>query len=519
MVKKVGSYNLEQPIGAGQFGTVYFGRDRSSGKAIAAKSIDRTKLNSRLLKQMELEIKTMKQVQSEYIVKLYDVLMTTNNIYLIMEFCSGGDLENFIKKHGAVPEPIARKWISQMLAAFVTLQENHILHRDLKLANLLLTCDDPELADIKLADFGFARILNEQSMAQTQLGTPLFMAPEIFNREDYSYKVDVWSLGTLSYEIMTGRSAFNCATLVELKRMQREPVAFPEDSQLSDEAKDIVNRMLTYDSASRPSFEELQNHPFLRPVISDIQIPVQVEEAAEASGIHEVVEEDVDMSEFVIFGDPASPQAPPAESPPAPAIEPLVPVETASAGMTGLELSYMPSQLLDICVKIDEAQPFLESAKVYEQTNELMVAYAFYQKFQSLKATQMQRLTNLIRDNNISLHEDPVLSEMFTEIQLDLAAASEKLRELQDMLSQKVELMQSFLVFSDRDAFTFDENELLREAERVLGSIDSAQIVEMKEGYKRAEELLKIALEANPQNVRASALFSEVKEKHRQISV
>jgi serine/threonine protein kinase len=517
MVKKIGSYNLDQPIGAGQFGTVYFGRDRTSGKAIAAKSIDRTKLNSRLLKQMELEIKTMKQVQSEYIVKLYDVLMTTNNIYLIMEFCSGGDLENFIKNHGAVPEPIAKKWISQMLAAFVTLQENHILHRDLKLANLLLTCDDPELADIKLADFGFARILNEQSMAQTQLGTPLFMAPEIFNRENYSYKVDVWSLGTLSYEIMTGRPAFNCATLNELKRMQREPVNFPEDSQLSDEAKDIVTRMLTYDSASRPSFEELQSHPFLRPVISDIQVPV--EEVAEASGIHEVVEEDVEISEFVIFGDPASPQAPPAEASTEAPLKPLVPAESPSAAMIGLELSYMPSQLLDICVKIDEAVPFLESAKVYEEKNELMVSYAFYQKYQQLKATQMQRLTNLIRDNNISLHEDPVLSEMFTEIQLDLATVSEKVRKLQDMLSQKVELMQSFLVFSDRETFTFDENELLREAERVLGSIDLAQIVEVKEGYKRAEELLKIAVEANPQNVRASALFSEVKEKHRQISV
>jgi serine/threonine protein kinase len=493
MVKKVGAYNLERIIGKGQFGTVYFGSERSTGKPIAGKCVDKAVLSSKLLRQMELEIKTMKQVQSDYVVKLYDVLMTTNNVYLIMEFCAGGDLDHFIKKHGPVPEHIARKWISQMLCAFMTLQANKILHRDLKLANLLLTQEDPELADIKLADFGFARILNENSMAQTQLGTPLFMAPEIFNREDYSYKVDVWSLGALSYEIMTGSGAFNCASIQELRSLQLSPVTFPPDCGLSEEAKDIVLRMLTYEASRRPTFAELQSHPFLRPVVKEVQ-PLEQVHLSDGPAIHEATEEEINMDEFVIFNEEQK------ES-------------------QGLEVSELSKMVLDITMKIDEAQTYFRSAKKYEDKHELMLAYAYYSKCEQVKAAQKQRLEELIRGLDISLHNDPILSEMFSDLQLDLADLRVKIRDLQLQLAQTASLVQSYVFFSSEKPFIFDENELLKEAERVLGKLEGGQIKDLQEGYRHAEELLKIAVETNPNNVRASAMFSEVKARHRQVSV
>jgi serine/threonine protein kinase len=493
MVKKVGAYNLEQKIGKGQFGTVYIGRERSTGTVIAGKSVDRTALNSRLLKQMELEIKAMKQVQNDYVVKLYDVLMTTNNVYLIMEYCGGGDLDNFIKKHGGVSEAIARKWISQMLSAFVTLQANRILHRDLKLANLLLTDSDPDQADIKLADFGFARILSENSMAQTQLGTPLFMAPEIFNRENYSYKVDVWSLGALSYEIMTGKPAFACTTLPELRHLQRQPVNFPAGCTLSADARDIINRMLTYDASQRPSFEDLQQHPFLRQVSLKASIIPEDFNLSDGPAIHEATEEEIE--DYVIFG-----------------------VDEPSAPAKGLELSMLPTQLLDITMKIQEAQGFYESAKTYEQQNELMIAYAFYCKFEQIKAAQASRLVTLTTEHSINMQADPILSDMFEEVQQDLRETRAKIATLQVQLSQKVSVIQSCIYFEREGTFTFDENELLKEAERVLGSLQGGQVSGLKEGYKRAEELLSIAVEANPRNVRASALFTEVKERVRQVT-
>lgn len=449
MVKKVGAYNLERKIGKGQFGTVYIGRERSTGTVIAGKSVDRSALNSRLLKQMELEIKTMKQVQSDYIVKLYDVLMTTNNVYLIMEYCPGGDLDAFIKKNGGVSEHIAKKWICQMLSAFVTLQANQILHRDLKLANLLLTSTDPEEANIKLADFGFARILGENSMAQTQLGTPLFMAPEIFNRENYSYKVDVWSLGALSYEILTGRSAFVCTTLQELRNLQKQPVSFPEDCRLSIEARNIVTQMLTYDSSRRPSFEELQRHPFLVPAKIETPLPEPIM-LSDGPAFEETTEEEFD--DFVIFGE-----------------EEQAPVQQ------GLELSVIPAQLLDINMKIGEAMHLLDSAKLYEQKNELLIAYGFYARYDEAKSAQFNRLMHLIDQHSIDVQSDPVLEDALNELTLDLNATKKKKAELQTQLSARGSVEQSCIYFSPDLTFVLDEQELLKEAERVLGTMESVK--------------------------------------------
>mmetsp|Transcript_9628 Transcript_9628/g.18766 ORF Transcript_9628/g.18766 Transcript_9628/m.18766 type:complete len:463 (-) Transcript_9628:35-1423(-) len=455
MVKKVGAYNLEQKIGKGQFGTVYIGRDRNTGTVIAGKSVERNALNSRLLKQMELEIKAMKQVQNDYIVKLYDVLMTSNNVYLIMEYCPGGDLDNFIKKNGGVSEHIAKKWISQMLSAFVTLQANRILHRDLKLANLLLSSKDPEEADIKLADFGFARILSENSMAQTQLGTPLFMAPEIFNRENYSYKVDVWSLGALSYEILTGKPAFVCTTLQELRSLQRKPVTFPPECILSHEARDIINQMLTYDASQRPSFEDLQRHPFLKPVQMEVAMPLadSVPILDDSPAFQDATEEDND--DLLLLGEDEL---------------------SEPHGPSGLELSVIPAQMLDIGKKIDQAQALFQEAEKYELKNELLIAYAFYAKYEQAKQAQYLRLMNLISEHGVNVHNDPILEEMLEELKTDQLAVRIKKQELHSQLSDKVAVEQSCIYFAAEGNFVLNEQELLREAERVMGSMENVEL-------------------------------------------
>mmetsp|Transcript_6504 Transcript_6504/g.11392 ORF Transcript_6504/g.11392 Transcript_6504/m.11392 type:complete len:275 (+) Transcript_6504:798-1622(+) len=264
MVKQIGKYNLEKRIGQGQFGTVYLGRQRETEGMVAVKEIPRCRLTARLMKQMEQEIKSLKGVRSPHVIQLQDVLMTKHNIYLVMEYCSGGDLDQFLSTHRPISESLCKRWIKQLVNAFITLQEHRILHRDLKLGNLLLSNSEADSADIKLADFGFAKILNEGSVAQTQLGTPMFMAPEIFNEEVYSYKVDVWSLGVISFELLTGEQAFKATTLSQLKQMQKEPIVFPEGATISQEAKDIVTQMLVYDPAGRPSFEQLREHPFLQ---------------------------------------------------------------------------------------------------------------------------------------------------------------------------------------------------------------------------------------------------------------
>lgn len=262
MVKKVGPYNLESKLGEGSYGTVYFGHDSQTNQPIAAKAISLENLKTRFVDQLESEIAAMKRLDSPYIVKLYDVMKTSRNVYMVMEYCPGGDLDHYIKKQGATPEHLARKWLSQALQAFQCLRTLKILHRDLKLANILLSHEDPERADIKLADFGFAKILNEVSKARTMLGTPLFMAPEIFNKEAYAFSVDIWSLGVLAYELLVGRGPFPCKSIEELKQAQREGVTFPADCTLSEQGRDLVTRMLAYRPEARPDLEQLQAHSF-----------------------------------------------------------------------------------------------------------------------------------------------------------------------------------------------------------------------------------------------------------------
>lgn len=495
MVKKVGDYNLEQKIGEGAYGTVFKGCERNTGVAVAVKSVDRTSLNGRLLKQMELEIKTMKRVQSDYIVKLHDVLMTTNNVYLVMEFCEGGDLEQVIQQYGPVQEHIAKRWIGQLLSAFVTLQESQIIHRDLKLANILLSSHDLETANLKLADFGFARILNENSLAQTQLGTPLFMAPELLKKEAYSFKVDVWSLGALSYEIMTGKTLYACQTLTELKKLQSQPIAFPEDCQISDCGKDFVMSMLTYDSAARPSFETLQNHPFLRPVMDSLIASTFLAPSEEPS-IREADEEVERVESPVVLMEEE------------PSLDP-------SAGPSiGSSLPRQGFLLLDIALQVEGSERFRETAKVYEANHELMIAYAYYSRYIQIKATQLERLELYVAESHIDLEENLNLIDMMSDLKQSIAEVSQIVAELQTQMPRKVMLDQSWEAFEPEPDFKLDVEVLLHEVERVLGTIPEGDEA-LKAHYMQADELLQMAIKASPDNLQASALSNEVREKYR----
>ena len=143
------------------------------------------------------------------------------------------------------------------------LHKRHIVHRDIKPANILLTSTNIEIADVKLADFGFAKKL-QNSIAGTQIGTPLYMAPEIFTSDNYTYKADIWSLGVLTYELLYGVPPFKCFRLEDLRKLHREPVNFPEDLNVPEDAKSFIRAMLAYDYNLRPGYERLLGMNFLR---------------------------------------------------------------------------------------------------------------------------------------------------------------------------------------------------------------------------------------------------------------
>lgn len=176
------------------------------------------------------EINTLSSIeQSPHIVRYLDMLKTTNNYYFIYEYCNGGTLSKVIQgckgQQGEVmPLKLALEYFRQLLEAFKVLTQHHIMHRDLKPDNILL-----HNSKLKVADFGFCKSLEGPTdIAQTMLGSPIYMAPEVIRGEPYSIKADIWSLGVVFYEMLYGFCPYNSSSIAKLIQvLEKEDLRFP----------------------------------------------------------------------------------------------------------------------------------------------------------------------------------------------------------------------------------------------------------------------------------------------------
>ena len=182
------AYNHQALLGSGTYGKVYLGKTYGKNDLVAIKCLDNKDISSNYMKTaLENEIKIMRKLKSSFIVELYDVLVTSNHTYLVQEFCNEGDYRKFLAKKGAIPEPEALKYITELILGCKELYSMKIMHRDLKPENCLLNN-----GVLKLADFGFSKLLDEPNqMLDTTLGTPLYMSPQILKGGKYNNKSDV----------------------------------------------------------------------------------------------------------------------------------------------------------------------------------------------------------------------------------------------------------------------------------------------------------------------------------------
>lgn len=260
--KRVGHYLLGRKLGEGSFAKVKEGLHTLTGQKVAIKVIDKKKAkeDAYVSKNMRREGKLLQMIIHPNIIQLYELMETENSYYLVTELCEGGDLMDYICARKYLSEVCTRKFIRQIISAVDYLHRIGILHRDLKIENLLL---DKNL-NIKLIDFGLSNYTKSE-LCITQCGSPAYAAPELLAHKKYGSKVDVWSIGVNMYAMLTGNlpftvEPFNIKSLYN-KMMKNEMNAIPE--HLSKSGEELLRKLLNPDPTKRISLKEAMEHPWL----------------------------------------------------------------------------------------------------------------------------------------------------------------------------------------------------------------------------------------------------------------
>ncbi|KAK4820785.1 hypothetical protein QYF61_006125 [Mycteria americana] len=261
---RLDEFILTERLGTGTYATVYKAyRKRDTREVVAIKCVSKRSLNRASVENLLTEIEILKTIRHPHIVELKDFQWDSDHIYLIMEFCAGGDLSRFIRMRRILPEKVARIFLQQLACALKFLHDHNISHLDLKPQNILLST--PENPQLKLADFGFAQYMSPWDEKHVLRGSPLYMAPEMVCRQQYDARVDLWSVGVILYEALFGRPPFASRSFAELEEKIRSDraVELPSRPLLSPECRDLLGQLLERDPLKRISFERFFAHPFV----------------------------------------------------------------------------------------------------------------------------------------------------------------------------------------------------------------------------------------------------------------
>uniref|UniRef100_A0A8C9TVW4 Serine/threonine-protein kinase ULK3 n=1 Tax=Scleropages formosus TaxID=113540 RepID=A0A8C9TVW4_SCLFO len=254
---KLAEFVLTERLGSGTYACVYKAYSKGdSREAVAVKVVSKKNLNRSSMENLLTEIEILKTVRHPHIVQLKDFQWDAENIYLILEFCSGGDLSRFIRSRRLLPERVARCFLQQIACALQFLHERNISHLDLKPQNILLSG-----SVLKLADFGFAQYMSPWDEQSALRGSPLYMAPEMVCRRQYDARVDLWSVGVILY------GKIPCFTYRHVLHLCLEslesPHMLPPGARVSRHCRDLLLRLLERDPDARISFAEFFLHPFV----------------------------------------------------------------------------------------------------------------------------------------------------------------------------------------------------------------------------------------------------------------
>ncbi|KAF8542088.1 hypothetical protein BDD12DRAFT_729996 [Trichophaea hybrida] len=270
-----GTWNLGKTIGAGSMGKVKLARKADSTEQVAVKIVPRQVIDRGIdpstgqayppRHDESKEVRTAREaaivtlLDHPYICGMRDVIKTNNHWYMLCEYVNGGQMLDYIISHGRLKEKQARKFGRQIASALDYCHRNSIVHRDLKIENILIS----KTGDIKIIDFGLSNLFSPRAQLKTFCGSLYFAAPELLQAKIYTGpEVDVWSFGIVLYVLVCGKVPFDDQNMPALHaKIKRGQVEYPQ--WLSNDCRNLLSRMLVTDPRNRASLQEIMTHPWL----------------------------------------------------------------------------------------------------------------------------------------------------------------------------------------------------------------------------------------------------------------
>ncbi|CDU20903.1 CAMK protein kinase [Plasmodium yoelii 17X] len=271
-------YVLNKKIGKGSFSNVYIGTNILYGNRVVVKEVDKSKVKE---SNVYTEIEVLRKIMHKYIIKLISAYEQEGYVYLVLEYLKGGELFEYINNNGPYSEQLAKKAMKRVLIALEALHSNGVVHRDLKMENLMLeNVNDP--SSLKIIDFGLASFLNSPSMSM-RCGSPGYVAPEILRYSSYGTKVDIFSLGVILYNILCGYPPFRGNNVKEIfKKNMRCHISFNTKHWLtkSENVKEIILWMCSKNPDDRCTAIQALGHPWFLPKLTDMHMSSNMNELA-----------------------------------------------------------------------------------------------------------------------------------------------------------------------------------------------------------------------------------------------
>ena len=254
------SFEVGRALGKGKYGNVYLAREKESGVVVALKVIFKKQVDRHAIyDQLRDEVEIQSRLRHPGVLRLYGYFHDDKRVYLVLELATGGELYKRLQAEERFSEAQTARWIAQIADALRVVHENKVIHRDIKPENLLLDAED----NLKIADFGWSTIAKHKR--KTFCGTLDYLAPEMLSDGVYDNRVDVWALGVLCYECLTGRAPFETSDSVDEthRNIINMTPRYPDDVHVSDEAKSLIAALLQKLPADRMTLEHVLTHPFI----------------------------------------------------------------------------------------------------------------------------------------------------------------------------------------------------------------------------------------------------------------